>query len=175
LGSAGRDPTGFFGRHFQLSVELATNSFPANYFVPKIYERKKSEKKRGINTLLRQIRTARAEEYGVRRANLRAAETLRLDGADEPPEFGEEAVDSGERRRGRRCCGASLSQRRRMPRRILTRSGGQALQCFLARGRRRAWARRRRGDALGTGAQVAECAESNGRRTESMEGDNPQV
>jgi hypothetical protein len=54
LGSAGRDPTSFFRRHFQLSVELATNSFPANYFVAKIYERKKSEKKKGINTLLRQ-------------------------------------------------------------------------------------------------------------------------
>jgi hypothetical protein len=47
LSSVGRDPIGFFGRHFQLSVELATNNFPANYFVLKIYEGKKTENKGG--------------------------------------------------------------------------------------------------------------------------------
>jgi hypothetical protein len=35
-------------------------------------------------------------------------------------EFGEETVDGGERRGGRGCRGASLSQRRRVPRQILT-------------------------------------------------------
>jgi hypothetical protein len=90
---------------------LSTNSFPSNYSAPKIYERKKNEKKRGINTLLRQIRTARAEECGVRGANLRAAETLRLDGVKDSPELGEQAIDSGEWR-GRRCGGASLRRLR---------------------------------------------------------------
>jgi hypothetical protein len=40
---------------YRQSVELAKNRFPANYFFPKIYERKKNEKKRRINTLLRWV------------------------------------------------------------------------------------------------------------------------
>jgi hypothetical protein len=112
----------------------------------------------GINILPRQLQTERAKECGIYEADLRAAaETLRLDGIDDSSEFGEEAVDGGERRRGRRCRRASLSQRRRVPRRILTKTGEQALQCFLARVRRRAWARQR------AEAQRAQAAEGSKR------------
>jgi hypothetical protein len=55
-----------------------------------------------INILVRQMRTTRVEECEICGPNLRVAETLRLNGADESPEFGEEAVDGGEWRRGRR-------------------------------------------------------------------------
>jgi hypothetical protein len=45
-----------------------------------------------------QIRTTRAEECWIRGPNLRrVAKTLRFDGINEPPEFGEKAVDGGKR------------------------------------------------------------------------------
>jgi hypothetical protein len=152
---------------FSLSVGEVTNSYPANYLAPKIYEGRKKRKEREINILVRQMRTTRVDECEICGPNLRAAETLRLGGADESPEFGEEVVDGGEWIRGRRCRGASLRRRRRTLRSILTTTSGQALRRFQAKGHRRTQARRRRGEALG--AQELEWRRALRAKEEEME------